>query len=176
MFRKAPYLLVTFLACLGLTVVFAVWVYAGSGMTQLDVLLKDNRGPIYGALSAVFGSLLGFTIAAVSVAMVLAQDDRMTIVRESGHYGTLWDVFTKSIFALAAATVTALVALVVDRDGNQKHFLVVGTFFFSLLSIARVFACVWLLEKLVKVIRNNPLSPKPAGPKCCKCCEGPAAA
>jgi hypothetical protein len=158
--RLATWIRLHFLAlelavCALLTAAFFIWIHWGDGATAVDGILATNRGAIYGALAAVFGSLLGFSITAVSVVMLISQDPRMTMVRESKHYKTMWDVFTKGIFALAAATATALLALVMDRDCPHSRFamtLALGT---SLLALARLFSCVWLLEQLVTIVRGE---------------------
>jgi amino acid transporter len=122
----------------------------------LDSLLKDSRAQVYTALAAVFGSLLGFIITALSLALGFSQNDRMKLVRDSKHYGQMWDIFTKSIFALALTTGCALCGLVLDKDRKPAHWIAYICMVATLLAISRVARCIWLLEKLVAIIKRPP--------------------
>jgi hypothetical protein len=127
----------------------------GADATARD-LLEDNRPAVYGSLSAIWGSLLGFGIAALSIAMAFSQDPRMAVVRRTPYYATMWQVFTKNIFAMSLATLAALLALVVDKNKSPSTVLMVLVAGSSLLASFRLANCIWVLEKLVLVIRSKP--------------------
>jgi hypothetical protein len=154
---------VSFVATLSL----GLWLHLDPGADAgARALLKDNRAAVYAALSAIWGSLLGFGIAALSIAMAFSQDGRMAVVRTSNYYGTMWAVFTKNIFAMSIATLASLVALVVDKKDSRSVLmvLVAGS---SLFATFRLANCIWLLEKLVKVIlskREDDIVAPPPGP------------
>jgi len=125
----------------------------------VDVFLKDRKGTIYGTVAAIFGSLLGFVITAESIVLGLSGDDRLSIVRKSKHYPTLWKVFTATIRWLAFATAASLVALIADRESVPCRWAFFACVLGSTLVIARLARCVWVLEQVVHLVA----SPLPDG-------------
>ncbi|HEY7974694.1 MAG TPA: hypothetical protein VID72_05075, partial [Ktedonobacterales bacterium] len=95
---------------------FALWDLGLGGERAVNALLAGNRAAIYGTLASICGSLLGFTIAAISIILGYASSERLAIVRDSKHYATLWRVFVAAMRGLALATLVALAGLIVDRD------------------------------------------------------------
>jgi hypothetical protein len=139
----------------------AVWVYGFDGNSNVDSLLKWNRGSIYAALASIFGSLLGFVITTLSIIVAVSQMERLAVVRESEHYNDLWDTFMAGIRAFGFATVVALVGLVGDRDEHPVHLLFVATVFAGSLAALRLARCVWILEKVLSVVVRPAAARKP---------------
>lgn len=144
---------------LGLAVVcglaFVIWAQVCGGGTVIEETLKGNRGAVYGALSSIFGSLLGFAITAVSIVLGFSTTDRLAVVRESKHYPTLWKVFTATIRTLGLATVVALLGLILDRDNSPTKAVLYLTVFASLLGALRLGRCVWVLENVITLVTGN---------------------
>jgi hypothetical protein len=144
---------------------FVVWTERFGGLATVDRVLQDNRAAVYGALASIFGSLLGFVIATISIVVAFDALPRLRIVRESATYDTLWKVFTSAIRWLGGATVGALLALVLDRGGGLGRlalYIAVGT---GAIAVLRVWRCVWVLEKLVGIIVSRPPRTAPARAK-----------
>lgn len=137
------------------TAVFIIWAQCFGGQVVIERILKENRSDIYGALAAVFGSLLGFIITAVSIILGYTTNDRLTIVRESKHYALLWEVFTAAIRILSVATIAALVGLVVDRDSSPVYIVLYINVFTTTLSSFRLARCVWVLENIIKLVTSQ---------------------
>lgn len=114
--------------------------------------MAERRGLIYGTFAAIFGSLLGFAIAAESIVLGLSGSEHLRIVRESRHYSTLWQVFRWTIRTLALATVAALVALILDRDKAPRTVCLYLSTFFGLLAAVQLARTIWVLEQVVKVV------------------------
>jgi len=133
------------------TCLFALWTENYGGWTTVEKTLAGNRGAVYGAFASLFGSLLGFVIAAVAIVLGYAESDRLKIVRESGHYGTLWRVFTAGMHALGFATITALGALILDRDNSRCHPALYACVWGVSLATARVIRSLWVLEQVIKI-------------------------
>jgi hypothetical protein len=129
-----------------------VWTERFHGLRLVNNILQGNRGSIYGALASIFGSLLGFIITAVSIALAFSASDRLAIVRESKFYPQLWGVFMSATRCLALATIASIVALVADRDADPIRWLTYAVWVFSVLSIARVGRCIWVLENIVRIV------------------------
>ena len=131
------------------TVAFVGWAECLNGMVEIDRVLADNRGALYGTLASIFGSLLGFAITSASIVLGFSSSERLAIVRESKHYPTLWKVFGATIRALGLATIIALVGLVFDRDTAPSRLVSYFLVFSFLLSCLRVARTVWILENII---------------------------
>lgn len=119
-------------------------------------ILDDNRTAVYGALSSIFASLLGFTIAAVAIVLSFANSDRLAFVRDSEHYPTIWETFKSCVRWLAIATAMSLVALIVDRNGLPMLPVALIVFYATLVGVARVGRTIWILELLIGIITSRP--------------------
>ena len=154
-FWRRNFLSAEFLAALLVLVGAIVWSERFGGLCTIEKLLGGNRGPIYSALASIFGSLLGFVITAASIVITAAGSERMAIVRNSPHYETLWKVFTQTIWCLAFATITALIALVLDRDSKPNtiafYFCIGGVLF----AIVRMYRCLWIMEKIILLFTKS---------------------
>src|SRR6185436_2455744 len=87
-------------AALLLTGLFASWANWYGGWESVEEILRGNRGAVYGAFASILGSLLGFVIAAVAIVLGYADSDRLTILRESRNWTTLWTVFMAGMRSL----------------------------------------------------------------------------
>lgn len=132
---------------------FVIWDQC-RGKPVVDCLLYANRAPVYGALATIFGSLLGFTITAVSILVSFAPTASFDALSKSKHYPTLWATYKSGIRALALATMATIVALVLDRDAHPIRlalYAVIGTLLFAFVRLAR---CVWILEQVINLVTS----------------------
>lgn len=136
-----------------LTAAFAFWLYQSDGLGTVRDVLQGNRAPVYGTLASIFGSLLGFVIAAIAIVLGYADSGRLTFLRESRTLTDLWRVFSSNIWWLAAATLVSLLALMFDRETSPTGGpqIVVG-FFVLLMATGTVGRSVWTLEKLIHAV------------------------
>lgn len=88
----------------------------------------------------------------MSIVLGYAASDRLTIVRNSRHYPTLWKVFMATIRALGIATMVALVALVLDRDTEPASILLYVCVWSTSLAVLRLMRCLWVLEQVVILV------------------------
>lgn len=135
-----------------IAVLFALWSEYWSGMAVIDKTLDGNRAAVYGALASILGSLLGFVITAVSIVLGFSASEKLSVVRDSTHYPTLWQVYISAIRALAFATIACIVALVLDRDKQIVHWIMYFAVFGCILATARVARCVWVLENIIALV------------------------
>src|SRR5258708_1349575 len=96
--------------------------YTISLISPLDVLilkiLKDRRKEIYAAILGLNGSLLGFIIAAVTVALGFASSPRFEILRGGAYCPRLFNSYRRCMRWTAATTLFSLIALLVDREAS----------------------------------------------------------
>jgi hypothetical protein len=149
---RKNFLLVELGIALALMGVLAVWSSRWGGYPILLNLVKGNRGAIYGALASLFGSLLGFSITAMSIVLGFATADRLALLRSSSHYKDLWATFVSAIRVLGITTIAALVGLIFDREAVQRPYIFVTCIGLSSLCILRMARCLWVLERLVKIL------------------------
>jgi len=153
------FLSVEFLVSLAVSAAVAAWIEFGSGRSLTLAILGESRVDLYGAFAAIFGSLLGFVIAAVSIVLGYAESDQLRIVRESKYYAQLWGTFKAAIRALAFATIMALTGLVLDRGKEPLRFVLYANVFSITLSSLRLWRVILVLENIVSLISR----PKPKG-------------
>lgn len=134
------------------TVCFAAWYWYFGGASAASAVLRDNRGTLYGTTASIFGSLLGFVITATSVVIGFSGSERLAVVRDSGQFPMLGKTFRAVIRALAAATLTALVCLLLDRDNSPFRTLLILMFFTTTLALLRMARTIWILEQIIMLV------------------------
>lgn len=149
---RRNFLLSEFVLALLIGITFGWWVILHGGAAIVEPILHGNRGPVYGAIATIWGSLLGFVITAISVVLGLVNHERLTIIRESKHYAQLWRVFTAASKALAFATLGALTALIIDRDTEVNYYCLTICVWLSVLCIFRLARCMWVLERIIEIL------------------------
>lgn len=134
---------------------YAFWSESVNNGVFMSQFFSDGRGTLYGTLTALFGSLLGFAITAVSIILGYAANEKLEVVRNSNHYHVLWDTFNSAIKVLAVATVLALIGLVVDKDSSPKNVILYINFFLTILSFFRIARCIWILEYIIAIVSKK---------------------
>ncbi len=130
---------------------FAFWQSELGGAQAVNSLLKSNQGAVYGALATIWGALLGFAIASTSIILGYGENSRMKALTDDPSYAQLGNVLRLVNPVLAAATLAALVELVLDRDSSSNEIardLVVITSLLAVVSLART---VWILDNIVRI-------------------------
>jgi hypothetical protein len=129
-----------------------IWMVKFGGIETVDALLAGNRSAIYGTLSSIFGSLLGFVITAVSIIIGVWGAEKLTLLRESQSASQLWLIFTSTTRWLGLATVLSLAGLIGDRDGKPVHAILYLTIVVATITIARLGRSIWALENVVSLL------------------------
>jgi hypothetical protein len=145
---KVNFLSLEFWLAILLGAAFYIWLRRLGGEAIAAEVLKGNRAGIYGTLASIFGSLLGFVIASVSIVIGFAGSEKLAILRSSKHYSDLWRVFTSATRALGITTIVALAGLVFDRDAHPKTFLLALCLTSLILSVFSIARCIWVLDNL----------------------------
>jgi hypothetical protein len=127
--------------------VYVHWV----GMTHVFQHFH-NRAAVYGALATISGSLLGFVIAAFSILVTVSESAKLTIVRGSKHYPTLWRVFTNAMRLLSVGTVTCLLAMALDEEQHPSQTAVFLAFSGTTLAFVGCGRCLWVFEQLIGIL------------------------
>jgi hypothetical protein len=151
-FWEANFLIMELLLAVICSMSFAVWSEFINNGEFINRILLDGREVLYGALVALFGSMLGFSITAVSIVIGYANSDKLEIVRKSKQYKDLWKVFESAMKVLALATLLALIGLIVDKNVKPVNLVFYVNMFFSILSFFRIARSIWVLENIIAII------------------------
>jgi len=129
------------------------------GRSHVIQTLNGTRQGMYGALASIAGSLLGFSIATVSILMGFIQVPQLQILRESRQHQTLYDIFFSTIKYLALAVAVPLVALLVDRDSAPFIWVCYAVLAITAIATMRLYRSMWALEKVIQLaIAHRPES------------------
>lgn len=134
---------------------FYAWVAWYGGRPVVDAILEGKRDALYGTLASIYGALLGFVIAAITIALGYSESEKFEVLRNSKYYRTLWQTFTSSIWALSLATVSCVVALLFEK-GPETNAITIGLVAFgTLFAMARVARVIWVIERLVEILTDR---------------------
>ena len=149
---EANFLTMELALAIVLSLLFSIWSETVNAGSFIYAVFTGNRVPLYGALVALFGSLLGFSITAVSIVLGYANSEKLEIVRNSDHYQDLWNTFKSAIKVLAFATITSLIGLILDRDTLPNNLILYINIFAAFLSFLRIGRCIWVLENIIAIV------------------------
>ena len=146
------YLGIDALVALAFAVALGVWFAFFGGTSFIDEFIHENRATIYWTTAGIAGTLLGFSMTAVSLILNLMSSERLKIVRESPAYRILWKTFFQTIHVLGLLTITSLVCLIVDNGSAPVIWFIIPVFFFLIiLSVLRLYREVWVLEQIIDI-------------------------
>lgn len=152
---EANFLTAEFVLAILLSASFYAWSEFLDDGVFISQFFSGNREAIYTALVALFGSLLGFSITAVSIVLGYANSEKLEIVRTSSHYMDLWNTFKSAILVLAFATMTTLIGLIFDSDISPINTILYINVFASILSFFRVSRCIWVLNYIIAIVTKQ---------------------
>ena len=131
---------------------FVVWTWCFDGTDYVDKALEGVRVSIYRVTMGVAASLLGFSLTVMSVVLGFSSYKRLSVLRESEHYPTLWHTFFGAVRALGLLLVCAFLALVFDRDERPIVTFPIAYAGLGVLVGLRLYRSVWILRRLVDLI------------------------
>lgn len=141
---------------------FLIWGEFFSGKKALDQILGDNQNKIYENLTAVFGTLLGFVITAVSIVLGYTDNENLDVIRESDHYEDLWKVYKSAMRSLALATAAGLMGIIFENMEDIKYYLLYLNVLTVSLAIFRLGRSIWILENIISLITLPSNAQKPS--------------
>lgn len=137
---------------IGLTGLLACWMLFFDGVAFVQELMNGNRANIYRTTASISGTLLGFSIAGLSLILNFSSSPSLNLTRNSKHYPTLWKTFAQTTRCLGALTIVSLLCLALDKECAQIPWLVIPFCLFAGLSIVRLLRVVWIIEQIVGII------------------------
>lgn len=139
--------------------------FAWSHRADVAWILDDAGRPlVYTAFVALFGTMLGFGVTAISVLFSVVMAPSLRSLRESRHFKYVRGMFSVTNLILGLGTLCSLVGLLFDRrvevaQGKYEFTDPLGICILLLLALtaastAAVARVIWLVAKLVR--RYNP--------------------
>jgi hypothetical protein len=135
-----------------------IWAHVYSGEPQVLRLLHGNRTAVYAAIGRLFGTLFGFALPAISIALTNSQSEKLAVLRKSKQWATLWRVFIGALWVFAIVALLALGGIIFDRDEQPLPSLTYLIFSFFLLGLMRLYRILWAFEKLIGVLVQTEIS------------------
>lgn len=121
-------------------------------------MLKSNQAALYTALSTIWGALLGFAIASTAIVLSFGDSPRLRPVTEHSSYAQLGSVLRAVNPVLALATLAALAALLLDREGAENVLARDVAVVTSLLAIVTLGRTIWILDNIVRIVTRPSLA------------------
>lgn len=134
------------------TIPAALWLARFHGTAAVEPFLTGQRAALYAALSGVDGALLGFVLATTAIILGYSENVKLTIVRKSPHYPTLWKTLISTIQFLGLATVASLAALVIDRDSAPNWPVMLACMACNVIAALRVGRAIWILKNVIEIV------------------------
>lgn len=116
--------------------------------------LAGNRAAIYAAIVSFFGAMTGAALTTVAIVLTWVDRKKFELLRQTIPYPQIWQILFSTIKWLCLVNVCAIVALVVDRDGDPANWARHITMAVCLICTARIFRSIWLLRHLVGVFAS----------------------
>lgn len=142
-----------------------IWGEFFRGNPVIDRILGNNLIGIYENLVAVFGTLLGFVITAVSIVLGYINNENLSILRQSARYEDLWKVYKSAMRSLAFATAAGLAGIIFEKAGDLKYILIYINVFTITLAVFRLGRSIWVLENIISLVTAPPAVPLPTAPQ-----------
>lgn len=117
----------------------------------MQEILAGRRKELYAAILGLHGTLLGFIIAAITIAMTYVSSPRFEILRQTRHWPHLFGSYTRSMRWVACTTLFSLLALLIDYETAQNRLLAILCFNAVFYGGAMIVHTLWVTEKTVKV-------------------------
>lgn len=109
-----------------------------------------NLSDAYEIIISASMTMLGFIITGVSVVVVFLERDTFALFHKTQNYPLIYEVYYSTIKFLAGLSIVALVAFGLKPNGEFffNYVILLGV----IISIFRIYRCVWILKKFTDLI------------------------
>lgn len=115
----------------------------------LSSLLKDNGVAFYLSFAALFGSLLGFVLASITVLAGFASTSRLRLLREAGHLLDIWKTYSNTLYILFGGLAASLLAVLVD---SKSIYIFIALAALAALGLMNLLWCICEVSRITKLI------------------------
>ena len=129
-----------------------IWTFWFGGYDHLNELMHGNRTTIYRTTFSAAATLLGFSLAAVSIVFGLSSNKRLRLLSRNPLYPRLWRTLFQTTWLLGTLTVISLAGLIIDTDRSPVPPFVVLTASVLVMAAFRLGRSIWIVEQLILVV------------------------
>jgi len=128
---------------------------------NIETNMHKPNGALYPTLATLAGTLLGFSMTAITVVLSFVSAHALEIVRKSGHLVTIVTIYRQTILWLGLTTVWSLVVPMLSNKQPVPGWSVDIEFYFLTISSLRLYRSLWVLFHLWKIVylSERPLIP-----------------
>lgn len=105
-----------------------------------------DAASLLSTLASIAGGLLGFSLAAATIAGKMLEKPSAWRVRSSNKIPAIWAIFVSATKWLGALTLTCVTLLIVDSSLLADPRWAALVLFVALVAVVRIARCVWILE------------------------------
>ena len=111
----------------------------------------DNKEQLYPLFFNTGITLLGFLMTGISIILIFLNDERLILLRESGHFKSILGIYINTILVTAVFTILGFLGLVLkSNDLLKKLSLVIEAVI--LIEAIRIWRCIWIIEEVSKIL------------------------
>lgn len=110
----------------------------------------SDAGAVLGTLASISGGLLGFVLAAATIAAGMLEKRSAWRVRSSNQVPAVWSMFISTTKWLGLLTAISLAILVTDSTLLTDPRWCAVVLFIALVAGTRIARCVWILELFLR--------------------------
>ena len=133
---------------------FAIFLIADRSLANVNVadFVPGERVVVYRTAATVGATIMGFSIAAVSIVFGLSSNERLQLLSASSEYPRLWNALFHTIRLTGLLIVAAFVGMVIDDDDAPNLYVVLPFAAIAVLAMIRLYLIIWIVEQLVRVV------------------------
>lgn len=114
--------------------------------------MQNPNGALYPTLATLAGTLLGFSMTAITVVLSFVSSEALAIIRKSGHLVTIIAIYRQTILWLGFTTVWSLAVLMLSHQQPVPGWSVDIELYFITISALRQYRSLWVLFHLWKIL------------------------
>lgn len=105
-----------------------------------------DAASLLSTLASIAGGLLGFSLAAATIAGKMLEKRSTWRIRSSDQVPAIWAIFISATKWLGALTLTCVTLLIVDSNVLADPKWAAIVLFVALVAVVRIARCIWILE------------------------------
>ena len=126
--------------------------------TILSNLDLSNISSFYQIVATIFGGLLGFVIASLSILIGLLYGVHQNNIyverlRNRKWYPLIYKIFFQTIVIMGITVVISMVGMLFKFGSSLFFFTLV--IYFSIIGALRLYRCVWVLHGIIKIVEQR---------------------
>jgi len=122
-----------------------------AGKQEFLKFIFDNKGQLYPLFFSAGITLLGFSMTGISIILIFLNDERLSLLRESGHFKSILGIYINAILIVAAFTISSFLGLILKGDSIlEKLSFIVEIIIFIMAT--RIWRCIWIIEEISKIL------------------------